>query len=460
MGAAFLVMATLLTTLVTDRLFEQRTHQDSLSVEKLAVMCAPFFASADLSPLQETLPVTAGEMGGRILLTDETGKVQLDTANRLYGQRLQLPEVLEVLDGSDSLAYGIHHTDESPSGDYASYCAARMMHQGQTVGTVVYVAPVQSLVDAVSSLQAQMWRIFAIVTLSAIVISLVFSRLISHPLQRLTRTIKRMERGDLSARVKVRGSGEMRELAENYNRMAEKIEHFDKSRSQFVSNASHELKTPLTTMKILLESLIYQPDMPAEMREEFMQDINHEIDRLNSVVSDLLTLTRADSHETALHVAREDLSELVTSAVHALTPVAEKRRQVLLTDIAPRVQAEVDKSKIGQVITNLVDNALKYTPEQGEIAVSLTVEGKEAVLTVKDNGEGIPEEDLPHIFDRFYRVDKARSRATGGTGLGLSIVRQIITMHQGDITVTSVPGEGSVFTVHLPLQHRKEEVRL
>jgi len=452
-GVSFAVMATLLTQLVSDRLFEQRTRQASLSVEKLASMAAPLFSSAQMDELEEMLSSAAAEMGGRLLALDMDGKVQLDSYGQLWGTRLSLPEVADVLVIGKPAAYGVHPIDGE---DYAACCAAAMSLNGQRVGLLVYVSPVQEMVDSLNQVREQMVKVFLIVAGAAMVAALFFSRRITRPIRALTRTIQKMGRGDLSARVKVKASGEMRHLAESYNAMAEKIEHFDQSRSQFVSNASHELKTPLTTMKILLENLIYQPDMPAELREEFMQDMNHEIDRLTSVVTDLLTLTQSDSHQTPLHLTQGDLSSLAQDAVHLLLPAAQKRSQTLEAQIAPGVIAACDQGKVSQIIHNLIDNALKYTPDGGLITVSLASERSHAVLTVRDNGVGIPEEDQKHIFDRFYRVDKARSRATGGTGLGLSIVREMVTMHGGEITVESEPGKGSAFTVRLPL---KQEVK-
>lgn len=453
MGVSFAVMATLLTQLVSDRLFEQRTRQDSLSVEKLASMAAPLFSSARMDELEEMLSSAAAEMGGRLLALDADGKIQLDSYGQLWGTRLQLPEVADVLVHGQHAAYGIHPIDGE---DYAACCAASMVLSGRTVGLLVSISPVQELVDSLAQVREQMVKVFLIVAGSAMIAALFFSRRITRPITALTRTIQKMGKGDLSARVKVRTSGEMRNLAESYNAMAEKIEHFDQSRSQFVSNASHELKTPLTTMKILLENLIYQPDMPAELREEFMQDMNHEIDRLTSVVTDLLTLTQSDSHQTPLRLTQVDLSALAEDTVHLLRPAAEKRDQTLTTDIAPGVVIACDQGKVGQIIHNLIDNALKYTPDGGDIHLTLSAERSHALLTVTDNGVGIPEEDQKHIFERFYRVDKARSRATGGTGLGLSIVHEMVTMHGGEITVESQPGQGSTFMVRLPV---KQEVK-
>jgi len=208
-------------------------------------------------------------------------------------------------------------------------------------------------------------------------------------------------------------------------------------------------------MKILLESLIYQPDMPAELRAEFMQDMNHEIDRLTGIITDLLTLTQMDSRRMELHPSMVNLSELVEETLRLLTPAAEQRGQALTGHITPGCNLVADRTKLGQIIYNLTENGLKYTPDGGEVTVSLTTEGRTAILAVKDNGVGIPKEDQGHIFERFYRVDKARSRETGGTGLGLSIVRQLVTLHKGAISVDSAPGKGSTFIVRLPMDGKE-----
>ena len=195
--------------------------------------------------------------------------------------------------------------------------------------------------------------------------------------------------------------------------------------------------------------------MPAELRAEFMQDMNHEIDRLTGIITDLLTLTQMDSRRMELHPSMVNLSELAEETLRLLTPAAEQRDQTLTGYIAPGCNLVADRSKLGQIIYNLTENGLKYTPDGGEVTVTLTTEGRTAVLTVRDNGVGIPQEDQAHIFERFYRVDKARSRETGGTGLGLSIVRQLVALHKGTITVDSTPGEGSTFTVKLPMDGKE-----
>ena len=450
LGASFAAMAALLTGLVSSNLYAQRTRQASLATEKLAASAAPFFASADLESLTDMLHSAAADVEGRILLIDVSGKIQLDTLSLLEGTRTRAEEVITVLAGRDTQAYGIHPLPGEE--DYAALCAAAMMHGGELVGAVLVSTPVTELREAIQTVEKQLMTIFVAVAAAALIAALVFAFTLTAPIKALTSTIRRMGKGDLGARVQVRASGELKALADSYNAMAEKIENFDHSRSQFVQNASHELKTPLATMKILLENLIYQPDMPPELRAEFMQDMNHEIDRLSGIITDLLTLTQMDSKDTAIRRETLDFTALCEDSIHALRPAAEKAHLRLRCDIAPGVSLSGDASKLGQAVYNLIDNAIKYTPEGGTVSVTLTADAREAMLQVQDTGIGIPQEDVQHIFDRFYRVDKARSRATGGTGLGLSIVRQMVQLHGGDITVDSNPGKGSVFTVILPVR--------
>lgn len=443
-------MAALLTGLVSSTLYAQRTRQASLSAEKLAATAAPFFASANLDGLSEQLFSAAADAEGRILLLDASGKIQLDTLSLLEGTRTSTREAIAVLSGEKALAFGIHPLDGTE--EYAALCAAPMTVNGQIIGAVLFSAPVTELRGAIQSVERQLMTVFVAVAVAALIAALVFALTLTAPIKALTSTIRRMGRGDLSARVNVHASGELKALADSYNAMAEKIEHFDQSRSQFVQNASHELKTPLATMKILLENLIYQPDMPPELRTEFMQDMNHEIDRLSGIITDLLTLTQMDGQPAALKIKDINLSALCEETLHALEPAAAKAHLTLRAGIEDDVILPGDESKLSQVVYNLIDNAIKYTGEGGEVTVTLRADSREACLVVKDNGIGIPEEDVQHIFDRFYRVDKARSRATGGTGLGLSIVRQMVQLHGGGIDVASAAGQGSSFTVTLPMR--------
>ena len=455
--ASFLFTQNRLTGFVRDYLYHQRIRQDSLSVERLAATVAPLFQSAQSDALCEAISTAGSELGGRVLVLDTDGKIQFDSFTQLEGTRLALPVVVSILAEGESQAYAIYRrtgadVDLSEGDSRVSYCAVRLTGTDGDLGVLVYASPVAEMLNSLAEVERQVGLVFLAAALIAILLTGLFSRLLTRPINDLTRTIQKMGKGDLSARANVRGNDEMRTLAENYNVMAEQLESLDQSRSQFVSNASHELKTPLTTMKILLENVLYQPDMPKDMRDEFLGDMNHEIDRLSNVVSDLLTLSRMDSHKMELHWERVNFSEVVNETIHLLLPQAAKRGQRLESRVTPNILLNGDGSKLSQIVYNLTENALKYTSDGGRIVVTLIERGKNAILTVRDNGIGIPEEDVGHIFERFYRVDKARSRETGGTGLGLSIVRQLIQLHGGEISVSSRQGEGSEFTVRLPLE--------
>ena len=233
--------------------------------------------------------------------------------------------------------------------------------------------------------------------------------------------------------------------------MSEKLQNMDQMRNDFISNASHELKTPLSAMKILIESLLHQETPDPAMTREFLGDINQEIDRLSAIVGDLLTIVRFDSKSEKLQMEPIALDELLFDTLSRLSPVAKKAQITIEPSCDELCFVNGDPIKLQQVIYNLVDNAIKYTPEGGTVWVKLYNEGDKAVLEVRDNGIGIPKESLPHLFDRFYRVDKARSRSTGGTGLGLSIVQSVVHTHGGDIEVDSEDNVGTVFHVYLPL---------
>ncbi len=457
-AVSFVVAATNLTGLVGNYVTDMRTREDTQAAESLADSIYPLFEAADAEAVNRLLTESAASLDGRLLLLDGDGKVQYDSFNQFCGQRIQIEEVLRVLTGGENSAYGMHRLSRDTvarmsgeeDAEYAAYCAQALPEASGRRGVLLYVSRIQALMDSQHTVQLQLISVFLVIAVAALIMALFFSRVLTKPIDILSRTMARMGKGDLSVRVPVRGSGELRELAENYNTMAAQLENLDKTRNQFVSNASHELKTPLATMKILLENMIYQPDMPADLRQEFMEDMNHEIDRLTGIISDLLTLTKMDNSSDRMNLENVNMTELTAQTVHLLRPAAERKQQMLEAEIAPGAEMTGDRIKLNQILYNLIDNAMKYTPDRGYILVSLAENGDHLIWRIRDNGIGIPEEDREHIFDRFYRVDKARSRETGGTGLGLSIVRQLVNMHEGTITVESQPGEGSVFTVVLP----------
>lgn len=271
------------------------------------------------------------------------------------------------------------------------------------------------------------------------------------PMRRLKAAIGKLSNGDFTVRVKEDGNNEFTQLISAFNEMTCSMETLDRSRNQFVSNASHELKTPMTTVKLLIEGILYQDPIDNAMAHDFLSDADKEIDRMTAVVGDLLTLVKMDSGASKLKLEDINLQDLLQEDVRRLSPIARERGIDLTLNVKEELSLSGDKSKLDQVFYNLIDNAIKYTGRAGEVSIEAFKQNRNAIIRVKDTGVGIPQEDIQHIFDRFYRVDKARSRDTGGTGLGLSIVKQIILAHNGTINVTSQENKGTTFTVQLPI---------
>ncbi len=462
-GLSFGIMAMTLTGMVGDYLYDEKLSQQRTGMEALTVRTAPLLATGDTAMLNSILAESVSQQGGRYLVTDSDGKVQLDTEGILNGQRLNHSEVAAVLARGSGMDYAVRDSEsdrnmdlgsflfQRSGADWHSFCSSAIVWENAVIGVLVQVTSADSMMRSLYQLRDRSLIIFMSIALAALIASALLSRIITRPMLRLTSEIRHMAKGDFSSRVEVKGSYEMRQLARAFNAMSEKVESLDQSRNQFVSNASHELKTPLATMKVLIQSLIYQPEMEQALRTEFLTDIDKEIDRLSAIVSDLLTLVKMDSGE--IRINREDVSlaELCRETQRLLYPVAAPKHQTIQLELNDSCRMKGDRSKLTQVIYNLVENAVKYTQEGSQIRVELTRGGREALLVVADNGPGIPKDALPHIFDRFYRVDKARSRAGGGTGLGLSIVRQFVQLHGGEIRAESQEGKGSRFIVTLPL---------
>ena len=244
-------------------------------------------------------------------------------------------------------------------------------------------------------------------------------------------------------------------ICEKFNAMMGKVRAMDESRQEFVSNVSHELKTPLTSMKVLADSINSMPDAPVELYQEFMGDIANEIERETKIINDLLSLVKMDKTAAVLNIETVNMNELLEQIMKRLQPIADLQKVQLVLESFRPVTAEVDEVKITLAISNLVENAIKYNRIDGEgwVHVSLNADHQYFYIKVEDSGMGIPEDELENIFERFYRVDKSHSREIGGTGLGLAITRNSILMHRGAIKAHSEVGEGTTFDVRIPLNY-------
>ena len=242
-------------------------------------------------------------------------------------------------------------------------------------------------------------------------------------------------------------------ITDAFNKMVNRMRILDESRQEFVSNVSHELKTPLTSMKVLADSLVGQQGIPEELYQEFMGDITAEIDRENKIITDLLSLVKMDKKAADVNITHMDINQLLEDILKRLRPIADKRNIDLILDCFRPVEADVDEVKFTLAISNLVENGIKYNVDDGWVRVSLDADHKYFYVTVADSGMGIPEDSIERIFERFYRVDKSHSKEIGGTGLGLAITKSSIAMHHGAIKVFSREGEGTTFSVRIPLSY-------
>lgn len=336
------------------------------------------------------------------------------------------------------------------------FAAAPAHRNGQIAAIVqlsVPAAPVKTLVW-------EQWLLLLnviIILLAAVIIaSLWLSNYILKPLDVLRAAATCVAAGNLEPRLPVRGQDELSELAVAFNHMANQLERTINQQRQFVANASHELRTPLTNIKLRAEALQNGAADDASIKNRFLADIETEADRMQVLTQTLLSLSRFDSGKSPLQQDPVDVGQLLAASHRDFHPLAIQR-QLTFTLVQPQetIVIPADAAQLRQVIDNLVSNALKFTPAGGAVSIILTPHQNTVEITIGDTGVGIPAADLPHIFERFYRVDKARTRDagdSGGTGLGLSIAQSIIRAHGGQITAESHLNQGSLFRVSLPRQ--------
>ena len=273
------------------------------------------------------------------------------------------------------------------------------------------------------------------------------------PFDRITKSIEDVTEGYDDNYLHEDTYTETHLISEAFNKMLGRQKVLNDSRQEFVANVSHELKTPLTSMKVLADSLLAQQDAPVELYQEFMADMSEEIEREDKIINDLLSLVKMDKAAAEINIKSENINELVERILKRLRPIAAVRNIELVYESFRPVTAEVDEVKLTLAVSNLVENAIKYNNENGWVHVSLNADHKFFYIEVADSGMGIPEEAQEHIFERFYRVDKSHSREIGGTGLGLAIARNAVVMHRGSIKVYSQMGEGTTFTVRIPISY-------
>ncbi len=302
----------------------------------------------------------------------------------------------------------------------------------------------------IDKIKGILFLIFTITILVYVFLVLFLIEYVANPISKLMNGFRNIVRGKLYEKIKIRGKGELSQLCMNFNIMSTKLSQIEEQRREFVSNVSHELKTPLSSIKLLIGSLIYDKNEDKSIYKEFLKDVDGEIDRLNSIIDDLMILVDIDEHKLQLNLEITYLNYLIEYVVKRFTLKAKEKNIKINYIQQNNVQIKMDSLKVDRVITNMLDNSIKYSNENSQINIYLYTEEDDAVIKIQDEGIGILKEDMDRIFERFYRVDKARSRKTGGSGLGLSIAKQIINLHQGEIFVESEKKVGTTFYIKIP----------
>ncbi|MCR5595432.1 MAG: ATP-binding protein [Lachnospiraceae bacterium] len=389
---------------------------------------------------------------GRILIIDQDLRVVKDTYGTSQNKIIVSQEVIKAFKGETISNYD----------DTDGYIEISMpivenntledgTVESKILGVMLTSVSTDTINDTSDRLKDVSRTVNYLVAVVLLVIALSASLILTAPLKRLNTAISDVKEGYASNPVMVKDYLETERISEAFNSVYSRMKMLDDSRQEFVANVSHELKTPMTSMKVLADSLLVQEDAPAELYREFMGDITNEIDRENKIISDLLSLVKMDKTSSELSISEVDINSLIELILKRLRPIARKKDVEIEFISMRQVTAMVDEVKISQVITNLVENAIKYNKENGSVSVTLDADHQYFKIIVADTGIGIPEESMDHIFERFYRVDKSHSREIGGTGLGLAITRSAVIMHRGSIVVESEVDEGTTFTVRIPL---------
>lgn len=382
----------------------------------------------------------------RVIVTDTEARIMFDTSETEdnLGKYAAFSEIKNALNGQD-VFYSV-----LSGGAFMSRAAIPIRYRNTTIGSVYLYEYDSNQASLISAIQGTMVKYSYLICALSILLALVFSRMLTKRINMLLSAIKVVREGRYDYNLELKGKDELSQLGYEFNSMAERLKTTDEMRRRFVSDASHELKTPLAAIKLLSDSIVQNENMDADTSREFVSDIGREADRLAKITEKLLSISRLESDKREAPY-KVDMRTVVFRALQMLRPLAENGGIAIKHELEDGCAVLATEDDLHQIVFNLIENAVKYTLPGGEVRVFLGKSEEEISFVVDDTGIGIPNEDLPYIFDRFYRVDKARSREAGGSGLGLSIVKHAVTINGG--TVGASPGEtgGTRFTVIFPL---------
>ena len=405
-------------------------------------------ADVSSSNIQTQIDMLTTIYDGRVIVVDDNCKVYYDTYNLDDHKLIIAEEVMRSFKGEDI----VHYDSEN----HYIEMTIPISDPDDKSETVIGVMLISVSTDNIVINQSYMRQV-AVIVMVMVGIAIVFFAILLllyflKPLQKIEEGIAAIKNGYGEYNLQVNDYTETAGICEKINQMLGRIKVMDDSRQEFVSNVSHELKTPITSMKVLADSLIQNESADLAMYKEFMTDIVDEIDRESKIITDLLTLVKMDKKSAAMNIEEIKINDLLEVILKRVTPIAKSRGIQITYESYRDVTAWVDEVKLSLALTNIIENAVKYNVDNGWVKVTLNADHRNFYVKVADSGVGIPDDCKEHVFERFYRVDKARSRDTGGTGLGLAITKSVIQMHKGSIKLYSESGEGTTFTIRIPMK--------
>ena len=378
----------------------------------------------------------------RTVVTGGDGSVVYDDGGAVGG----MTDNADILSSLNGKCVFRSRFDESA---FTSSYAMPVYSRGTTIGAVYLCELDTERAALISDVQTSLMRFSLIIGVIALLFAALFSTVLLQRMRKLVQSIRIVAGGDYSHRLQLGGSDEIAERGNEFNLLTERLEDTEKQRRRFVSDASHELKTPLASIRLLSDSIAQSGTMDGDTMREFAADIGHEAERLQRTTEKLLDLSRLDDDVTVIDEP-VDIKQVTVDALSVLRPLAAEKDVKIRCDLPDGCVVMANTDDMFHIVFNLMENAVKYNVPGGTVQVSLAAEDDRIRLSVADTGIGIPEEDRLNIFARFYRVDKARSRASGGSGLGLSIVHDAVLAHGGSIAVGQNKPQGSVFVVTFP----------
>lgn len=431
---------------ISSKIEEVRDYTGKLTSKIVSQMYTVYpDQSADIT---KEMDLTASLYNGRIVVIDYNFTVIYDSFGLENGKTLVCSETVNAIHRVESTYINTSRNTVELTLPIAD--------DVMSLGAIVFYFSIDDCLQTMSLVDRNLQYVTVIAFVLLTAFSIMAARSLSKPFVRISDSLHHVSQGYTDDNINIGGFSEMDKISDSVNEMLARFNQIEQSRQEFVSNVSHELKTPITSIKVLADSLIEQPDAPVEMYREFMLDINEEIDRESKIIADLLALVKLDRKSGDMHVAEVSINELLDQIIKRIKPLAESASVEIVFESYRDVIAEVDEVKLSLAVMNLIENGIKYNRPNGFLKIYLNADHRFFMITVADSGIGIPEDETEHIFERFYRVDKMRSRETGGTGLGLAITKSVVVMHHGMIKVESVLGSGSTFMIKIPLSYIPE----